>query len=301
MYCRPSGVSLCALLVSEPDLKRIVKWVAISIMGIVAVAVVAIIGVSEYRLRQTFDIPATPVAVPTDSASLARGRHLYITRGCEGCHGQDVAGQVFFNEPMIARLVAPNVPKAIASYSDADLGRLLRHGVRPDGRGVAVMPSAMLYNLDDADLGALIAYLRTIPAKEGAPLPSTFMGPLARVGLTIGQYQLEPTTIAHDAARPANGPDAVARGQYTAMTSCVECHGQRLEGKMGAPGLSVVAAYSAAEFSKLMREGIPRDGRKLDLMARSSRGRFVNFTDAEVAELYEYLSRQTVASSRAAR
>jgi cytochrome c553 len=276
-------------------LKRVLKWTALSILGIVVVAALAILGLSEYRLRQKFDVPATPVAVLSDSAALARGRHLYRTRGCEGCHGQDVAGQVFFNQPMLARLVAPNVPKSIRGYSDPELARLLRHGVRPDGRGVAMMPATMLYNLDDRDLGALIAYLRTIPVKENT-LPATFMGPLARVGLAVGQYKLEPVALDHDGPRPANGPDALARGQYTAMTSCVECHGQQLEGKMGSPNLMVVAAYTAAEFTRLMREGVPRDGRKLDLMARTSTGRFVNFSDDEVAELYAYLSRQVASS-----
>ena len=279
-------------------MKRFLKWTAVSILGIVVLAALAVFAVSEYRLRQKFDIAATPIAVPTDSAALLRGRHLYATRGCEGCHGKDVAGQVFFNDPKLARLVAPNVPKVIRAYSDPELARLLRHGVRPDGRGVAVMPSAMLYNLDDTDLGALIAYLRTIPVKDSAALPSTFMGPLARVGLTLGQYNLEPAAMTHDAPRPTNGPDAVARGQYTAMSSCVECHGPRLEGKMGAPGLSIVQGYTAAEFSRLMREGVPRDGRKLDLMARTSRGRFVNFSDDEIAELYAYLSRQVMARTQ---
>lgn len=280
-------------------MKRILKWTAISVLAIVVIAALAVLGVSEYRLREKFNIAATPIAVATDSGALARGRHLYVTRGCEGCHGQELAGQVFVDDPMLARLVAPNVPQAIRAYSDADLARLLRHGVRPDGRGVAVMPSAMLYNLDDGDLGALIAYLRQIPVKEAAPLPSPFMGPLARLGLTLGQYHLEPASIVHDAPRPQNGPDAVGRGQYTAMTSCVECHGQRLEGsEMGAPGLSIVAGYTAVEFAKLMREGVPRDGRKLDLMARASRGRFVNFTEVEVAELYAYLTRQVASGAR---
>ena len=279
-------------------MKRFLKWTAISLVAIVVVAALAILGVSEYRLRQKFDIPATEIAIAGDSATLARGRHLYVTRGCEGCHGQDVAGQVFFDEPMLARLSAPNVPKAIQQYSNTDLVRLLRHGVRPNGRGVAVMPSAMLYNLDDADLGAMIAYLRTIPAKETAPLPSTRMGPLARLGLAIGQYNLEPASISHTSARPANGPSAADRGRYTAMSSCVECHGQQLEGKMDAPGLSIVAGYSPDEFAKLMRTGVPRDGRKLDLMARSSTSRFVNFTDGEVAELYAYLSKQPATTAR---
>jgi len=280
-------------------MKRFLKWTAISVIAIVVLAALAVLGVSEYRLRKKYDVAATPITVPTDSASLARGRHLYVTRGCPGCHGQDVAGKVFLHDPMLGRLVAPNVAKFVRANSDADVARLLRHGIRPNGRGVAVMPSAMLYHLDDSDVGALIAYLRTIPVQQAAkPLPSTFLGPLARLGVAIGQYALEPATIDHDAPRVPNGPDAVGRGQYTALTSCVECHGRRLEGSAETPGLSIVAGYTAAEFAKLMREGVPRDGRKLDLMARSALGRFANFTDEEVAELYAFLSRQVATAPR---
>ena len=280
-------------------MKRFLKWTAISVIAIVVLAALAVLGVSEYRLRKKYDVAATPITVPTDSASLARGRHLYVTRGCPGCHGQDVAGKVFLHDPMLGRLVAPNVAKFVRANSDADIARLLRHGIRPNGHGVAVMPSAMLYHLDDSDVGALIAYLRTIPVQQAAkPLPSTFLGPLARLGVAIGQYALEPATIDHDAPRVPNGPDAVGRGQYTALTSCVECHGRRLEGSAETPGLSIVAGYTAAEFAKLMREGVPRDGRKLDLMARSALGRFANFTDEEVAELYAFLSRQVATAPR---
>ena len=154
------------------------------------------------------------------------------------------------------------------------------------------MPSSMLYNLDDEDLGALIAYLRTLPIKETAPLPAASMRPLARVGLTLGQYKLEPRNIDHRAERPANGPDAAGRGRYTAMSTCTECHGQRLEGGPDTPGLSIVAGYTADEFARLIRTGVPRDGRKLDLMARTSQGRFINFSDGEVADLYAYLSKR---------
>jgi hypothetical protein len=43
-------------------LKRFLKWTAISILGIIVVAALVITGLSEYRLRQKFDIPATPIA-----------------------------------------------------------------------------------------------------------------------------------------------------------------------------------------------------------------------------------------------
>jgi len=275
--------------------KRIAKWLAIGLGSIMALALLVIYGVSEYRLRQTFDIPATPITIPVGMASLARGQHVYATRGCAGCHGEGMRGEVFFDDRMIARLVAPNVPKAIRAYSDSDLARLLRHGVRPNGRGVAVMPSSMFYNLDDEDLGSLIAYLRTLPAQPDS-LPATAMRILARVGLVTGQYKLEPLNIAHDAPRPRKGPEPVALGEYTAKSSCTECHGMKLEGGPDTPALSVVAAYSAEEFAKLMREGIPRDGRKLDLMARTARGRFAYLTDEEVNGLYTFLSKQSAAT-----
>jgi mono/diheme cytochrome c family protein len=278
--------------------KRAFKWIGIALGALVVAVLLIVFGVSEYRLRQTFDIAATPIDVPTDSGSLERGRHVFLTRGCPGCHGPGAEGKVFFDDPRIARLIAPNVPKAIRGYTDPQLARLLRHGVRPNGRGVAVMPSSMFYNLDDADLGALIAFLRTLPDKEKT-LPPTKLRILARVGLVTGQYKLEPLNIAHDAPRPPNGPDAAARGLYIAKSSCTECHGANLEGDQSAPALSVVAAYSPAEFSRLMREGIPKDGRKLQLMAVTAQNRFSKFSDEEVAGLYSYLSRQVAAATQA--
>jgi mono/diheme cytochrome c family protein len=280
--------------------KRVFKWAAIGLASTVVLALIVVYGVSEYRLRQTFDIAATPITLPADFASLAHGQQIYATRGCEGCHGEGLKGKVFFDEKNIARLVAPNVPKVIRGYTDPELVRLLRHGVRPNGRGVAAMPSSMFYHLDDQDIGALVAYVRTLPVKPDT-LPPTDIRILARVGLLVGQYRLEPTIIAHDAPRPPKGPDPVALGRYTAMSSCTECHGMKLEGSPDTPALSVVAGYSAAEFTKLMREGVPRDGRKLGLMAEAAKGRFSHFTDDEVSGLYAFLSKQSAPTVAAAK
>ncbi len=279
-------------------MKRILKWTAITVASIVAVLLIVIYAGSEYRLRQKFDIAAAPIEVPTDSAAIARGRHLLETRGCEGCHGEGLKGEVFFDQPMLARLVAPNVVRAIKGYSNPDLARLLRHGVRPNGTGVAVMPSSMFYHLDDADLAGLIAYLRTLPDKGSDTLPATSLRLLARVGLVMGQYKLEPVDITHDAPRTPNGPDPAARGEYLAKSTCSECHGQQLEGSEETPALSIVAGYSQAEFARLMREGVPRDGRKLALMGDVARSRFVHFSDDEIGALYAYLSTRMTASRR---
>jgi mono/diheme cytochrome c family protein len=272
--------------------KRALKWVGVVLGSLVVAVLVVVFVVSEYRLRQKFDIAAPAIVIPTDSVALARGRYLSVTRGCGGCHGPGLRGQVFLDEPMLVRLIAPNVSKLVRGYSDPELARLLRHGVRPDGRGVAVMPSSMLYHLDDADLGALVAYLRTLPEREPEkPLPATSMRLLARAGLAIGKFKLEPLMIDHTAPRASNGPDAAERGRYVAMSTCTECHGLNLEGREDRPALSIVAGYSSPEFFRLMREGVPKDGRKLGLMGEVIRSRFVHLTDEEVAALYAYLSR----------
>ena len=195
------------------------------------------------------------------------------------------------DEPLLARLVAPNVPRAIRGYSDSELARLIRHGVRPNGHGVAVMPSSMFYFLDDTDLHSLVAHLRTLPVLESdSALPATEMRILARVGLLIGQYKLEPVNIVHDAPRPPKATDGAPLGLYLAKSSCTECHGMDLEGDPTTPALSIVAGYSAAEFAKLMREGVPKDGRTMELMTPTAKNRFSHFSDAEVSGLYAYLS-----------
>ena len=279
-------------------MKRFLKWTAIGLCSVVVVALAIIYGVSEYRLGQTFDIAATPITVPTDSAGIAAGRHIFETRGCEGCHGPGLSGKIFFDDPWIARLIAPNVPKAIRGYSNAELARLLRHGVRPNGQGVAVMPSSMFYHLDDEDLGALIGYLRTVPERAGNPLPSHSMRLLARIGLTMGQYKVEPREITHDAPRALRGSDPAALGRYIAMSSCTECHGQRLQGDpQGTPALMIVGGYTPSEFAKLMREGMPKDGKERKMMSPVARSRFSHFTDEEVNALYVYLVRRASAPS----
>ena len=275
-------------------MKRFLKWTAIGLGSLIGVALIVIYGLSEYQLRRRYDIAAAPITIPTDSATLARGRHVALTRGCGGCHGDNYEGKVLFDEAMLARIVPPNLTKIVQQYTDAELARAIRHGVRQNGTSVAVMPSSMLYNLSDADLAALIAYLRSIPAAE-SNLPEPSMRLLARVGLVMGQYHTEASMIDHDAPRvpEAVDGDLESRGLYLAKTSCSECHGLEFEGgnrgPAPTPALSVVQAYSAEEFSRLMRDGVPRDGRKLSLMGDVARGRFAKFTDAEVAAMYAYL------------
>jgi mono/diheme cytochrome c family protein len=194
-------------------------------------------------------------------------------------------------------LVAPDIAATMSRYTTADLIRVLRHGIRPDGTGVLrIMPSEMFSLLSEKDLGSIIAFLRTqTPGNE--TLPKTHFGPVGRLMLLL--YKQDAGTIfaaeSIDHERPllaATPEDPVQLGRYLAMTACTECHGPDLKGSSfdETPPLSIVAAYSLADFSTLMHTGVPVGGRELSLMKLVSTTRFVHFTEAEIAALHGYLS-----------
>jgi cytochrome c553 len=85
--------------------------------------------------------------------------------------------------------------------------------------------------------------------------------------------------------------DSAAHGRYRVMSSCTECHGQDLNGNPDAkaPPLAIAKAYSAEQFSALMREGRPLSGQELELMSPTARARFASFTTEEIAAVYEFL------------
>ena len=287
-------------------LRTIGKWFAIAVGGIVAIALIAVAGISvliEIDLRRTFDVEGTAIAVPDDQASVVEGERLARLRGCfDGCHGETVHGQVFFEIPDGTRVVAPDLSRAIRDYSVEEFDRIVRHGVQTDGTSViSIMPSTMFYNLSDDDLGAIMAFLRSQPQADESP-PDTTVGPLGRVAFLFFRNLfgtiLAAEEIDHDAPRiDSSAGTGVTYGRYLAMTVCTECHGHDLRGAVDetAPTLAIVAAYSLDDFRKLMREGKPVGGRELDLMADVAESRFAYFTDAEVSDLYSFL--KTLAAS----
>src|SRR3970040_1715434 len=118
---------------------------------------------SEAHLR-SFAPPAVFVhAIPTDAASIARGKHLVHTRGCRGCHGDDLAGQ-----SMWGYAVAPNLAEYARSESAATLEAAIRHGIGRDGKALYAMPSYNFVRMRDADVADIIAYLRFAPVAHTA-------------------------------------------------------------------------------------------------------------------------------------
>jgi mono/diheme cytochrome c family protein len=92
------------------------------------------------------------------------GRGLYRAH-CATCHGSDGRGRTWRARLLWLRpgnLAAP----AAAALSDAYLADLIRHGGATYGK--PGMPS-FGFTLSDAEIRALVAYLRTLPRGAGAP------------------------------------------------------------------------------------------------------------------------------------
>ncbi|MGI9308922.1 MAG: cytochrome c [Gammaproteobacteria bacterium] len=255
--------------------------------------------IEAHRLsEQTYDVPLSPfeTAAPTPEL-VAEGERLARIRGCFWCHGESLEGQKYFADPERGVLViAPNLPRKAQQYSDAEFARAIRQGVRPDGTSVwPAMPAFAYYHLDDADLNAIIAYIRSLPVQKGLQgkrrlWPTGWFRVLAK--------DLPPNVadlVDHDQPRMESGSadDPVARGAYLAETVCTECHSDngRLRVPIS-PDLGIVRAYSEEQFFALMRKGTALNERKIDYhMVDVSKYRYFAMTEDEVAALYAFFTR----------
>ena len=278
-------------------MKKILKWIGFSLCGLVGIAAFGALYtyfVSEHELTKIYDIPLESYTAPSDEVSIHRGKRLATMVGCaNSCHGTNMEGRVLFDEPNIARIIAPNLSKVLNEYSDPELLRLLRHGMKRDGTTTWVMPSAMFAHISEEDLGDIIAYVRSAPAQEG-PMRETTMRPLGRLGIVMGQFAPVVQQVDHNLHPPATTDtrDPLRYGEYLVMTTCSECHGQDLKGHdfLKAPNLLAAQAYSEEAFFHLMRTGLGVGDRKLGKMTEAGSTRFPQLTDDEVRSIKLYLN-----------
>jgi mono/diheme cytochrome c family protein len=277
-------------------MKRLLRWTAITLASLAGLAIVAyavLYVLSERILRRTYDRPAVALSIPSDAASIAEGRRLATVRGCfGGCHGKNAEGEVMFDQPMIARLVAPNLTAAVRKFSDAELAVIIRNGLRPDGRSVIVMPSEAFVGLSVDDLGRIIAFLKSLPEAAG-PGSGISLGPIGRLGFVTGQFKTATQLIAETVPPPEATNEEARHGRYLARSICAACHGTALRGDSNpdftSPDLKIVAAYSPDAFVQVLRTGVALGGRDVGVMSKVAQTNLSQLTDPEIAALYSYL------------
>ena len=159
---------------------------------------------------------------------LARGAYLVNgIAGCGNCHdprggpaaGKPLAGGfVFKEEPFTAYSanITPDTETGVGKWTDAQLEKAIREGVRPDGTIIGPpMPIELYRHMSDSDVKAIVAYIRTVPAVRNAVPKSEYRMPLPpSYGPPVGSVPDVPKT------------DKVAYGAYLAgpVGHCVECH-----------------------------------------------------------------------------
>jgi mono/diheme cytochrome c family protein len=287
------------------------KKILIGVGTVLGVAATSLFGYGWVQARafdqsveKVYAIPLQPITLSTDPAVLARGKHLgESVAPCAGCHGSDLGGGNVKDVGPIMRFAPPNITRGGlgAAYTDAELFRLLRHGVKKDGRTVLMMQVADFNWLPDSDLIAVISWVRSMPAVDRTS-PATVIRPLGKV---LDRRDAIPMDVArridhdHIELGPAEATPTAEYGRFLA-NACNGCHGKTFSGghipgtppKMASPlnltphetGLK---GWTYDDFVRVLETGTRRDGRKLDSFMPSATVAKLN--DTEKRALFAYL------------
>jgi mono/diheme cytochrome c family protein len=250
-------------------------------------------------------------------AQVERGRVLmngivacgncHVARGPQGqpLFERGLSGGMVFDEPpfrAVASNLTPDAATGIGRWTDAQLVKAIREGIRPDGSVIGPpMPIEFYRHLSDDDTMALIAFMRSQPAVANAVGKSVYRMPLPPAyGLPLGTVT----------APPAN--DRLRYGEYLATIGhCMDCHtpraadgrlvaakwgagGQRFPGPWGlavsrnlTPDASGLKDWSDAEIARAIRDGMRKDG--TPLKPPMGYGFYKTMSDADMAALIGYL------------
>lgn len=285
-------------------LMTILRRTSITVVSLLVVLTGYVYVRSEWRLRTSYDKPLTTLVVPGDSATVARGDHLYhATISCALCHGDDGGGKMYEDNPRVVTVAGPNLTRGkgsvVADFTDADFVRAIRHGLRRDSTSLVLMPSEVYVNLADEDLAAIIAYIKQLPAVD-REMPRVRFGPIGRALLSAGKLNIlvAPKTPNHVPVTPVPGGPTAQYGEYiTRVTGCKGCHGNGLSGGRvaGPPNLPPasnltpkgIGHWTEADFVRAMREGKRPDGSAInEFMPWKAFGRM---SDDELRALWLYL------------
>jgi mono/diheme cytochrome c family protein len=283
---------------------RIVLTVVGVLVAVIAIAVLTVWIVGGRALARSYPVPDETFSAPTDSGTVAQGRRLATLHGCTDCHVGDLGGKVLVPGGAFGLVPAPNLTRGVggvgANYTDLDYERAIRHGIRPGGQSLVIMPSAEYQHLTDEDIGRIIAYVKQVPAVEREHPPRR-PGPIMRmVAVLQADGLLQAVRIDQTAAhRESIAPGPTAEyGEYLAQ-GCIGCHTADFSG--GPPlqpdtppvanitpdSATGIGAWSFEDFDRAFRRGRRPDGR--ELAAAMPWASFSVATDDEVRAIYLYL------------
>lgn len=221
--------------------KKVLKGLGLLLLSLFVLITVGV----TVRKNRKFEAPYPKIAASKDPQVIERGRYLVNGPGhCVSCHAErslaEKHGQSrepFPDDPPLqggfvidippgkfyARNLTPDPETGIGNKTDAELARELRFGVRTDG--TCLMPFMPFQNMSDADLTAMLSYLRSRPpVKNAVPVHEWSV-----IGNVVRAFLLKPEgPRATPPASVAEGP-TTEYGKYLAesVANCVGCHTER--------------------------------------------------------------------------
>ncbi len=201
---------------------------------------------------------------------LERGTYLMQSIvACGNCHtpkgpngeipGMELAGGLKFDEPPFtayATNLTPDPETGIGNWTDEQLIKAIREGVRPDGSIIGPpMPIVFYRGLSDNDAKAIVAYLRSLPPVKNQVPKSEYRIPLPpNYGPPVGNVA--------DVSRS----DTLAYGAYLAGPAghCLDCHtplGERggdFANRLGAGGFEFHGPWGTSVSSNITPTGLKK-------------------------------------------
>jgi mono/diheme cytochrome c family protein len=250
------------------------------LLGLLVIAALTLYALGRMRLNRRYEVPAGFLDLPSEPVSLDEGRRIFQYRGCEACHGEQLQGLVYLDNPAIGQ-----------------------YGLRPEGTPLLFMPSTEFYYLSDADLVNILAYIRSVPPVDNEMPPSelSITGFLV-MNLTRDITFLPAEIIPHDSLPPPP-PEPGITSEYGAYLSisCQVCHGLSYAGGPipglppewpAAPNLtsgfgSRLPAWGVDGFIELIRTG-GKHGRRIN-PAQMPWTSYRHMTDDELRAVYLFL------------
>ncbi|MBE9639469.1 c-type cytochrome [Salipiger mangrovisoli] len=250
------------------------------------------------------------------AGDVARGEYLVRgPAGCGNCHtpfgeagfdmSKELSGRLVEDNPMFTAYSANITPGGeVADWSDAELMRAIREGIRPDGSLIGPpMPFVMYRDLGDDDLASIVAFLRTLPAvvttvpqsEYRMPLPPAYGPPVESVtaperGVTVEYGHYLATAVAHcmECHSPMSETGPMIDAEHLGKGG-FEFHGPW--GSVTAPNITSsedgLAGYTDDELKTIITQGKRPDGETM--MPPMPYGYLAQMTEGDLDAIILYL------------
>ena len=292
---------------------KVFKWIGIvfaSLIGLLVLVIVVVLGYGQLSFKKS--MPQRPVYAISANISpegVERGQYLLESvMACAGaCHspqnGPPYSGTVdeLSLGPATVLFAVPNltsdVETGLGSWTDAEIARAIREGVGRDGRALEIMPAFNYHVMSDADIAAVIGYLRSLPPVSNE-IPDFKANLFGKALLALNVIMPEPLGSPILSAQTTPPVGSLEYGAYlTSIAGCRDCHsvslqgGQMPDGGMLTPDITAggdLSTWSEQEFLTAMRTGKIPEGRYLSpSMPYKEYGKMV---DQDLLAIFAYLT-----------